>query len=260
MSLTFPIPRLHECHLEIAIPHLPAVFDGFRILHITDLHIKDIGPREKAVLQTVWEHAPDLIALTGDFVDRKQDRDVCLEFASRLSAPSGVWGVGGNWDHYTQRPYHDYVNALRRAGVEVLNNTRARLERHGSHLEIAGVDDPHTGHDDVRAALDSMPEHRACILLAHSPDIIGQILERPVDLALVGHTHGGQVCLPGRRPLWVPSRHGRKYAAGLFTEERVRMFVNRGVGMSTLPVRVFCPPEIALFTLRAVKERKEQVA
>lgn len=260
MAIRFPLQPLLENHLELAIRHLPSVFDGFGILHLTDLHIKEIGNRERAALRIASHNKPDAIVITGDFVDRKQDRDVCLEFVSQLSAPCGVWGVGGNWDHYTQRPYRDFSNALCRAGVQMLDNAGTRLERHGSHIELAGVNDPHTGQDDLRRALGASPEHRACVLLAHSPDIIGQLAHCPVDVVLAGHTHGGQICLPGRRPLWVPSRHGRRYAAGLFKEGRVRMLVNRGVGMSTFPLRVFCPPEVVLVTLRAPQEEKEQVA
>ncbi len=140
--------------------------------------------------------------------------------------------------------------ALEAAGIPVLNNRAARVRWRGESVWVAGTDDPATNHHDLPRTLAGIPDGSFRILLAHSPDIAWAIRRGSVDLALCGHTHGGQVCLPGGQAIIAGTSLGVDYASGAFLWQGATLFVNRGLGVVMLPVRAFCPPEIAHITLR----------
>jgi predicted MPP superfamily phosphohydrolase len=168
---------------------------------------------------------------------------------ARLRGAHGIIAVLGNHDYWTDP---DVVSHLLRdtVGARVLKNETEFIARSGEHLAIAGLDDPVTKNHDFSATLAGVPDRCPTVMLAHTPDITPQAAERGVDLVLAGHTHGGQVVLPWLGPPIVNSKYGRRFAAGLKQVGETQVYTNRGVGMAIVPIRVNCPPEVALITLR----------
>ena len=242
--------RLHIDRQTIAVPRLPAAFRGLTVAFVTDLHHGPFVTEADvaAVVRTTQALAPDLIVLGGDYSLRDGKYIApCFELLAGLSAPLGVYGVLGN---------HDYLHglaetraAMKRAGVIELTNRGVPLEVHGQKLHLAGVDDLWHGQPDAAAALRGVTATDACILVSHNPDFAETLRDRRVGLVLSGHTHGGQVVLPGYGAPAVPSRYGRKYAHGLVEAPATQVYVSAGTGMSVLPVRVGCRPEITRVTL-----------
>ena len=243
---------LHTSRIEVKLAGLGKDLDGFTIGHLTDLHRGTYIPAsflERAV-KTANALKPDLFVLTGDYVTRStRFMNSCALALKELSAPCGKVAVLGNHDYWTGA---DEVTRelTETAGVQVLKNRSILITQRHAALTVAGLDDPVTGHDDLEATLTTAPGSIPVVLLAHAPDIMKDAARRKVALVLAGHTHGGQIVIPGYGPPVVPS-HCRGYASGLKHLDGTTMYVNRGVGMAILPVRLNCPPEIALITLRA---------
>jgi predicted MPP superfamily phosphohydrolase len=185
-------------------------------------------------------------------VDRPDKIDLCLTTVRQIKAKYGVWAVLGNWDHWMDKP-QELVQKLRQAGIGVLVNQHAKIDVDGTPLYLVGVDDPFTGKDRLDKALAGVPlgDQRALvILLAHSPDIFESAQQKALPLALVGHTHGGQVRLPLIGPIFTITSTMRKYSVGLFEEDGSQMYVNRGIGWSQTSLRLLCSPELTIITLQ----------
>ena len=228
-----------------------ARFEGYRIVHLSDLHlgVRLNHTRLPVIAAAVQRERPDLIALTGDFVTGGRNGLAEGEaLLGALRAPDGAWAVLGNHDHSVGP---DRVAALLRgAGIGLLRNASHMLRRGGDALVLAGVDDLVRGAPDLRAALTALrPTNRPS--LAHAPDFAPRAAADPrVALQLSGHSHGGQVRLPGGRPLILP-RGGKAYPAGLYTIGGLQLFVTTGTGTGWLVVRLNCRPEFAVITLAA---------
>ena len=236
---------------EIAVRGLPEPFRGLRVLLVTDLHT---GPfLAPAALASVFRRlsrlAPDLILVGGDVATtRVEDLDRFEPALRLLQAPLGVFGVLGNHDHYTGEPLA-VARFLERAGIQMLMNRAVTLERGGAVLHLAGIDDLNSGAPDLEAALAGPPH----LLLSHNPDVFFVAALRGVPLVLSGHTHGGQVRIPGLPVLVRMSRF--RLDEGHFASGDAQLVVSRGLGVSGIPLRVACPPEAVLLTLRPAGER-----
>jgi hypothetical protein len=240
---------------SVAVTNLPPAFDGLRIAFLTDLHhgpYTDLSFLISAVRSTLALQ-PDLILLGGDYCLReaKYIRPVFKVLAA-LQAPLGVFGVMGN---------HDYAHGIdetrremRRAGICELTNEGVWLKRGGDRVRLAGVDDLWWGKPDAGVALGETTTSDACILLCHNPDFAEPLRDRRVGLVLSGHTHGGQVLVPGLMNPFIPSRYGDKYAHGVIEAPATRVYVSRGLGATGLPVRYNCPPELTLLTMHTPTE------
>jgi uncharacterized protein len=240
----------------IAVPHLPRAFGGKTIAVLSDFHhgpFVGIGFIREAV-KLASSLAPDAFALVGDFAHRGSDTQEqlppCLEALSELRAPLGVFAVPGN--HDLDMAGAIYRDAIQETPLTELTNRSIRLTVAGQHLWIAGVDDLLCGEPDLCAALRGIPEGSAVVLLSHNPDFAEECPDERVGLMLSGHTHGGQVYIPGTGPSWLPSRYGEKYRAGLVQGPASQVFVSRGLGETGIPLRLNCPPEINLLTLAPV--------
>jgi hypothetical protein len=241
---------------EASFKNLPAEFDGLVIAHLSDLHIRDYGLRERRVRALLSEEKPGVIVLTGDFSLEGSDpaaiRRVLQEIAS-VNPPFGAWAVLGDHDHWN--PPVAGREAVRRlfneAGLALLTNEGGRLGKGLDTLSLIGVDDSLSGFADLTASLRGFQRTPFAILLTHSPHMFFRADLARFDLVLAGHTHGGQVRLPGVGALWLPSG-SEPYEAGWYDGEHARMFVTRGVGTDILPFRFLCRPEIALITLKRV--------
>ena len=234
----------------VPVPHLPARFEGLRVAFVADIHHGPYCTLDyvAGVVRTAASLDADLIVLGGDYSLRDAKFIApCCELLAALAAPLGVYAVLGN---------HDYAHGLAqtRAGlkaarVEELTNAGVWLRRGADRLRLGGVDDLWHGRPDLRPALGDARPDDACVLVSHNPDFAETITGARVGLVLSGHTHGGQVWLPGYGAPLTPSAYGRKYAWGLNAAPHTRVYTSAGTGMSVLPVRVNCRPEVGLLTL-----------
>ena len=245
-------------HYDVRVSGLPGAFDGLRVCLVSDLHL---GPHADVAairgrLRPLASVNADLMLFLGDYATAwPRGENQVAPIIAEQRAPLGVYAILGNHDRWLGEERS--LRALRGAGVRVLVNDSVALTRGGDTLYLAGVDDPYTGADDLQAALAGVPQGSCVILMSHSPDIIAKARARRVALVVAGHTHGGQVNLPLIGPLLVRSQYGTKYAHGLFHEGRTAMFVTRGVGEIFPYIRLNCPREIAVLTLRRGREIAE---
>jgi predicted MPP superfamily phosphohydrolase len=214
-----------------------------KIAQLSDVHTDGIGRRERRVLRLLDAEKPDLIVITGDTVlPERGTYKAAHEFYEQLHAPLGVWFVRGNWEN-TITIHHERT-FYESAGVHLLVNAGANPR---ADIWLAGMDDAPSGHADFDAAMKLAPAGAFVIALFHSPGYFHQISDR-VNLALAGHTHGGQVRIPFVRPFWLPLGCDG-FLAGWYQERAARLYVTRGVGMSFFPVRFLCRPEVDFITL-----------
>jgi uncharacterized protein len=240
----------------ITVPNLPPPFRGMTVALLADVHHGPFVPLAyvRHVVATTNALTPDIVALAGDYVHRHESYITPgINELGRLRATLGRFAVRGNHDNQN---YHGSQNfqpltrtALAEARLPDLSNTGIWLERSRTRLRICGVGDLWTDRQDLDAALGDATERDTTILLSHNPDFVETIRERRVGLVLSGHTHGGQVVVPGFGAPIVPSQYGQKYLAGLVQGPCCRVFVTRGAGTVTPPVRFLCRPEVVLITL-----------
>jgi uncharacterized protein len=242
---------------------LGAGFDGLKVAHLTDFHYGAHIPKgylESALDRTAAEK-PDVIALTGDFIDRgpKHLADAARLFR-HLKAPLGVFAVLGNHDFsvHTARGVRRHpelhrrvADALNGHGVRVLRNESVRFDRAGGGLVVAGVDDLWSLESNPAAALAGSCPDTPRLVLAHNPRSVEQFAGYRFDLMLSGHTHGGQVNWPGLGRVLLQKK-ARRWAAGMYPHEGGQVYVNKGVGFGWR-FRFGVRPEVALFTLRATE-------
>lgn len=245
--------------VELVLPNLPRRFDGLKIVQISDIHagsFPDHMPFQEALRLTA-EQRPDVIVITGDFVNASPDElTVIAADLARLRAPEGVYASLGNHDHYNSPADHkQIVSSVRDLGVDLLINENRRIGGENSGLVIAGIDN--TGMRQqfgrIELALRNTSPDEAIILMSHDPTfwdrgIVGKV---PVGLTLSGHTHGGQFGVQAFGYEWSPAQYVYKQWAGLYRTGDQVIYVNRGLGTVGPPIRVGIPPEITVFTLRS---------
>lgn len=229
------------------LPRLPQAFEGYRILHISDTHF-DMAPGLcERVLACLKGLDYDCCVFTGDYRgDTWGPWEAAVEETRRLLAHlrQPVYGVLGNHD------FLEMVPPLEAAGLRLLLNEHVVLERDGAKLYLAGVDDPHFYETDrLEQALSGVPMHAPKILLSHTAELYRRALACGVDLVLCGHTHAGQLCLPGGVIVLHNAKHPRRMNRGFWRYQKLQGYTSPGAGCSLLPVRLFSPPAITLLTL-----------
>jgi uncharacterized protein len=231
--------RIEVTHFDVQAP----LAAPLKIAQLSDVHTHGMGRNERRALEILAEEKPDLIVVTGDCLGNSAGNyQMCKEFYRQLHAPLGVWVVRGNWENDV--PVHRERVFYAESGVHSLVNANASPR---ADFSLIGLDDLASGKPRLEAALSGVPTGAYRIALFHSPAYFDRIAGR-VNLCISGHTHGGQVRLPFMKPLWLPTGCGR-FVEGWYEEEGTRMYVNRGLGMSNLPIRFLCRPEITFFTL-----------
>lgn len=235
---------------DVALDGLPAAFDGYTILHMSDLHADGPIDLESSVGRILDGVETDLCVLTGDYRYRLSGRheDAAAPMARILRhvrARDGVFGIMGNHDLGTM------IQPLENAGIRMLVNDHVMLRRGGDEIQLVGLDDVHAYQpaEEAAAALAAMPDGFR-ILLQHSPELLDEAAAASVALYLCGHTHGGQICLPGGIPLMTNIRTPRRYASGLWQHGDMTGYTSVGVGVSVMPLRFFSKGEVAVITLR----------
>ncbi len=291
LALFHPTARsVQITELNVPIPNLPKEFDGYRILHLSDLHVSVYTPPAQARKRIA--HArdlrADLVAFTGDLTDdpklleeaaeilasvarptchserlatpddrRECGGELCEESRPAeptggrrpVGAPDGLFAVMGNHDNW--QGASEVTATLKKHGLTPLINTHHTIQRANAKLHLAGVDNvAYSDRGNLDAALSGIGEDETVILLSHAPEIILHPASRRAALLLAGHTHGGQIVLPLIGAFYLPSKLGRQYASGLFHFNHTHLYITRGLGEIFPPLRVLCPPEIALITLR----------
>jgi predicted MPP superfamily phosphohydrolase len=235
---------------QLTIPRLSPPHDGLRIVHLSDLHMSGRITRAYFchIADEVNRCEPDIVAITGDLIERDECLDWIPDTLGRLRAMGGVYYVLGNHDRRVDQAR--LKTSLANAGLIHLGGVSQELSIRDMPLILAGNELPWY---PPAADLSGCPPHNASglplrIVLAHSPDQLGWARTNDVDLMLAGHLHGGQVCLPMLGPMTAPSLHGVRYASGTFRAGNTMLHVSRGTSSLT-PLRWNCPPELAVLNL-----------
>ena len=239
--------RVELRHHDVRSAKLPRPFDGFTILHISDLHVDMNGPAMRRVAELAGGLSYDLCVLTGDYRGKTYGSfaatlDGLARVKAHLKGP--VYGVLGNHDTIQMVP------GLEAMGIRMLLNECEPIIRAGQRIHLAGIDDAHFFRvDNIEKAAAHIPEDDFSILLSHTPEIYRQAAHANFDLLLSGHTHGGQICLPGSIPITLDSRLPRRFGAGAWRHHQMQGYTSVGAGSSIVVARLNCPPEITLHHL-----------
>lgn len=239
--------RLATTNNTFHVPDLPASFEGFRILHLTDLHVDMDEANLQAVIDQITPLEYDLCVLTGDYrrltwgpVDEALEGMAKLRDAIRGDA----YAVLGNHDSIRMVP------GLEDMGYRLLMNEHSEIHRNGEILYLAGVDDAHFYKvHNLHQAGDNIPLAGISILLSHTPEIYREAAHAGYDIFLCGHTHGGQICLPGGLPVTLDSDCPRALGRGHWRMNSMQGYTSPGSGTSVINVRLNCPPEVTIHTL-----------
>jgi predicted MPP superfamily phosphohydrolase len=229
------------------LPHLPAAFNPLRILHLSDLHLDMDQGAVHALIEQIRRVNYDLCVLTGDYrartfgsIDEAMQRLAAVR--SQLTGP--VYAVLGNHDSIRMVP------AMEAMDITLLLNEHATFRRGDQTLWLAGIDDAHYFRvDNIEKAIGPCPEGELRILLSHTPEVYRQAAHAGFDIFLCGHTHGGQICLPGGIPLTLDARCPRHLGRGGWRHQQMQGYTSAGAGTSIVDLRLNCPPEITLHTL-----------
>jgi len=239
-------------HNEVMIPHLSKAFDGYTLLQISDLHLDMADDIPAALIEALQriEVEYDLCVLTGDF--RAKTFGDCAPAVAgmaqvRAFIKAPTYAILGNHDSIKMVP------DLEALDMRLLLNESVVIERQGEALHLAGVDDPHYYRaDNLHKASEGWDHRQASILLAHSPEVYRHAAYADYDLMLCGHTHGGQICLPGGIAIMCNANAPRKMCNGAWSYQGMQGYTSAGSGVSVVDVRLNCPAEITLHHLRCV--------
>jgi predicted MPP superfamily phosphohydrolase len=232
--------------IEVTRHHIRApIGDDIRIAQLTDIHTKGIGRRERNMLRILEEEKPDVIVITGDSIHESGNYAAVKTLFRMLRAPHGVWAVKGNWENAlpydgreSEETFYDST------GVRVLDNSSGNIAK---GLWLVGIDEFSKGKPDFEKALKGVPPTAFRMALFHSPEYFDQVAGR-VDVALTGHTHGGQIRIPFFPPAYCPAGCG-EFISGWYEKNGTRMYVSRGIGTSIIDVRFNSRPELTILTI-----------
>jgi uncharacterized protein len=234
-------------HNRIESPNLPKAFDGFTIVQLSDLHVEMSEAAMERVIDLLGEARYDVCVLTGDYRGRicgPYDSTLAGMARVRASLKGPIYGVLGNHDTICMVP------GLEAMGIRMLLNESDVIGRGGQRLHLAGIDDAHFyGMDNIEKAAAAIPHNEFSILISHTPEVYRQAARADFNLLLSGHTHGGQICLPGGFPITLDSVLPRSMGSGPWRYHDMIGYTSVGAGSSVVPVRFNCPPEITLHHL-----------
>ena len=234
---------------DVIFKELPPLFDGFTILHLSDLHVDMNEAAMQRLIELVGDMRYDLCVLTGDYRGKNFGPfEATLDGVARVRAhlKEPVYGVLGDHDTIQMVP------GLEAMGIRMLLNESEVIVRGDQQIYLAGIDDAHCFKvDNIEKAALQIPHGKFSILLSHTPEIYRQAAHADFNLLLSGHTHGGQICLPGSIPIILDAVLPRRMGAGAWQYHNMTGYTSVGAGSSVVPVRLNCPPEITLHCLRS---------
>ncbi|MCG2632462.1 metallophosphoesterase [Bradyrhizobium sp. WYCCWR 13023] len=234
---------------EVVFEELPRLFEGFTILHLSDMHVDMNEVAMHRLIELVGDMRYDLCVLTGDYRGKNFGPfESTLKGVARVRAhlKEPVYGVLGDHDTIQMVP------GLEAMGIRMLLNESEAIVRGDQQIYLAGIDDAHRFKaDDIKRAALQIPYGEFSILLSHTPEIYRQAAHADFNLLLSGHTHGGQICLPGSIPIILDADLPRRMGAGAWQYHEMAGYTSVGAGSSVVPVRINCPPEITLHRLRS---------
>jgi uncharacterized protein len=236
--------------IRIRLKRLPKNLDGFRVIHLSDIHHSPFTSLEhiNRAVEIANKLKPDMCVLTGDYISHEAEYiEPMARAMGQLKSEFGTFACLGNHDHRTDP--QTVADSLRAENISVLINEGFRFSARGASFWLCGVDDYMVGKTDLRAALRGSFPDEMKMLLAHNPKIIYRAARASVDLMFSGHTHGGQVRLRDEEKKILPRR---KFASGLYRRKDTQVYITRGIGTVVLPVRYGCPPEISLIELKTI--------
>lgn len=237
---------VHEHH--VYFDNLPEAFDGYRILYMSDLHLDTIPGYEQAIIDRIKDLNADLCLLGGDYRmsssgSLKTIIGPMKKIAAVIKASDGAYAVLGNHDTGLMAEKEDEI------GISLLLNEHVEITRGDQKITITGTDDPFRYYtDQALYALENSAQGFK-IALIHTSELSEQAAENGYDFYMCGHTHGGQICLPGGQPLVTHQNEGREFIRGFWEVNGMKGYTTSGAGVSGLPVRFFCPGEVVLFHL-----------
>lgn len=238
--------------VDVAIHGLDPQFEGYRIAHLSDLHIGSLTPREWAERWVRASNgcAPDLVVITGDLVTSGTDyHDDIAQVVGQLEGRDGVFVSMGNHDYFGEG--EPLITMLGGRGAKVLRNEGVVLERSGAKMYLAAIDDTWTKRADLPRALEQRPPAMPTVLLAHDPDQFRAASKLGIELVLAGHTHGGQVAVPFLGRHLSLSHLTHHFHVGLYEKGRSKLYVHPGLGTTGPPIRLGVAPAVVILTLRA---------
>ncbi|PGV57123.1 phosphoesterase [Bacillus cereus] len=246
--------------IKITSSKIPSSFKGFKILQLSDLHNKMFGDNQDVLIKKVKNIQPDIITITGDFIDSKSyDAEGSLQVVRELVKEYPVYFVTGNHEKWSGQ-YNSLETELKKHHVTVLRNEHINIQKDGQEIYLLGIDDPEftSGNhnegsivkNEIAKAKNEVNPDGYKVLLSHRPEFLNVYTEEKIDLVLSGHAHGGQVRLPFIGGLVAPNQGILpKYTAGLYAKQNTSMIVSRGLGNSIIPQRIFNRPEIVVVQL-----------
>ena len=253
--------------IEYSSSRIPPSFDQFKILHISDLHNKEFGFKQKELLDLTYRLRPDIIVITGDLIDGlgKTKLQPALDYIEGALLMAPIYYVSGNHEYWSKR-YSEFKEKLKTLVVDnrkklfLLEDKQETITRTGGQIQLCGLSDPLMTKDPDKMlyTLNFFKEEKErrklpfSLLLSHRPELLGLYSKFPIDLILSGHAHGGQFRIPLLCPsgLFAPNQGWLpKYTAGIYHQNSSSMIVSRGLGNSLIPLRLFNPPEVILIKL-----------
>lgn len=246
--------------IDYSSSELPQDFNGYKIVHISDLHNKNFGNDQSRLLNKIKKTSPDIIVITGDLIDRrKYDLETAMVFIKGAVEIAPVYFVSGNHEAWSGE-YENIKSNLTNAGVEVIDDRKVEITKGDSSIEMLGLSDPafltnshRHGMNSSRLEddLEKLSEDTVFqILLSHRPELFDIYAKQKVDIIFSGHAHGGQFRLPFSGGLFAPGQgFFPEYTSGIHMKEKSALVVSRGLGNSMMPIRIFNRPEIVVVTL-----------
>jgi len=249
-------------NLNLHFTNLPAELDGFTILHLSDLHTRKFGLLEKRTKSLISSLSFDICVVTGDLATSPKALPHIQRMLGSTNRDFPVYIVPGNSEYKPWVDTNDILQACEDQGFIVIVNSSTEIKYNNSSFVLVGLDDAYSRMDDVPAAFDKVDERDFVIALSHCPSVVDDLICHGASLVLSGHTHGGQLRIPGIGVLWSHMRRNEKLNDGYYPPDQLseylgfdvgeaKLFVNRGLGTSRIHMRMNCKPEIALLRLCA---------
>lgn len=244
--------RVEITRHDILLPETAVALDGMRIAQVTDTHLTGNRGAAARTAELVALEAPDIVVLTGDICEDADGLTALSELTAGVRGSTATVAIFGNWERKARIPESSLARAYERAGAELLVSRAATVARGSTSLRLVGLDDSRYVAPNLDQAL-AGTRGDAEIWLVHCPEYADLIPDGvpPPDALLAGHTHGGQVRLPGWVP-YTPPGSGR-FVEGWYRDAKVPMYVSRGIGTAVVQARFCCRPELPIFTLRSTR-------